>query len=185
MKTVLITAAMATALALPGWANTSYEPEGVIEIANERLATYLEDGILQAGEAEEFLDMIAVEQVGRFVLGKNARSASEDEMTAFQTAFKGYLGEQLQTHLGDMENVSFKVTNKIERDAEDMVIETEVTGDADNLSEVNWRLNKIDGEWKIVDVEAMDMWLALEQRAQFDAKLDANGGDVAALAAEL
>ena len=41
------------------------------------------------------------------------------------------------------------------------------------------------GSWHIVDIQAQDIWFAIEQRAQFGAILDRNNGDIDALINEI
>lgn len=185
-KMIFSASAVALLVAVPVQAATTFEPEGVIEVANEKVQTFLSDGTLDVSEAEELLDMLDVEAIGRFALGNNVRKASEEELVNYQTAFRGFLVKQLQTHLGDLTDVSFSVKDKIERSADDVIVETKVSGaTSEKIDTLNWRLKNTDSGWKVVDIEAMGLWLAIEQRAQFDAKLQENGGDISALTASL
>lgn len=186
MKMHLVIGVAAAALvAMPASANSNFDAQGVIEMTNDQLADFLADGSLDTAEASKLMDLIAVDEISRFALGKYARTADDAALSTYQTAFKGYLQNQLQSHLSDIGAVQFEIVNTIERDSDDIIVETTATGADAELSEVNWRLKKIGGTWKVVDVEAMGLWLAIEQRAQFDAKLGSNGGDVEALAADL
>lgn len=185
MKRVMISLAVAALAVVPASANSSYDAKGVIELTNDQLADFLSDGTLQSSEASSLMDLIAVEEIGRFALGKYARTASDADLSAYNAAFSGYLQEQLQKHLSDVGAVQFEIVDTVERSADDVVVETSAEGADTKLSNVNWRLKKIDGQWKVIDVEAMGLWLAIEQRAQFDAKLGNSNGDVSALAASL
>lgn len=62
---------------------------------------------------------------------------------------------------------------------------TSVTNADGEQLPVSWRVKSFDGDWQIIDVEFEGLWLVIEQRAQFQATLDANGGDVGALADSL
>lgn len=185
MKRMMISLAFVAATAIPASASAALDARGVVEMTNDQLADFLSDGELQSAEASALMDLVAVEEIGRFALGKYARTAGEAEMTAYQTAFRDHLQAQLQTHLSDVGAVQFEIVDTIERSADDVVIETTASGSDTKLSNVNWRLKKVDGQWKVIDVEAMGLWLAIEQRAQFDAKLGESGGDVNALAGSL
>tara|TARA_B100000678_G_scaffold256316_1_gene234551 strand:+ start:3138 stop:3695 length:558 start_codon:yes stop_codon:yes gene_type:complete len=184
LKNTIMSAAVMTALVAPASAATTYDAKGVVEMANQQMIEFMADGTLDTNEANQLLDFVAVDEVGRFALGANARRASEEDLAAYQDAFEDYLVEQLQMHLGDLQGVEFQITGSVERAEDDVVIETEAVGNSE-YSDINWRVKKIDGQWKVIDVEAMGLWLAIEQRAQFDAKLGANGNDVGALAEEL
>ncbi len=43
---------------------------------------------------------------------------------------------------------------------------------------VRWRVINRNGSWRVVDVQAFGLWLAIEQRAQIAAILDQNGGSI-------
>ena len=175
----------ATALAGTAWATSATDASEIVTSVSSDIETYLSDNTLDQAEANELLDYIAVEEVGKFALGRAGRDASAEDMAAFQASFKNYLGEQLQIHLGELSGATFEVLDTVERATDDVIVETKVSGAGADVDQVNWRLQLIGGDWKVVDVEAMGLWLAIEQRAQFDAKLDANGGDIKSLAAEL
>lgn len=186
LNKMIVSAFAVAAAATPAFAMASDSAEAVVEAANNDIQSYLSDGTLDATEAEQLLEYINVEEIGRFALGSAARSASDAELAAYQDAFRGYLAEQLQTHLSDMAGVSFEIEDTVERREDDVVVETTAKGDgSEDLEDVSWRLKNDNGSWKVIDIQAMDLWLAIEQRSQFEAKLDENGGDISALTASL
>jgi len=65
------------------------------------------------------------------------------------------------------------------------IIETKVTKPDGETLNVNWRLRRSSEGWEVIDIEAMNLWLAIEQRAQFKAELEAANGDIDVLIATL
>lgn len=183
----LITSVLAMSAAMPAQARTTAgsQPELVIGSVSEDAASFLSDDTLSISEADALLERVNVEAVSRFALGRYVRTASEADLTAYNEAFRSYLTSQMQTHLDKFAGGQFEIINTVEREPGDVVVETRVTTtDGDNLP-VSWRVKSFDGTWQIIDIEFEGLWLIIEQRAQFQATLDANGGDVGALAAGL
>lgn len=166
-------------------ANAETAPEGLVEEAAEQATIFLEDGDISDNEARSIAHFLDVERIARFALGQHVRSMSESQYDAYILTFSRYLQAQLKDHLGQYGGGDINIESAVERSSSDVIVETSIAASDGEDMDVNWRVRKRDGEWGIVDVEAMGLWLAIEQRAQFTAKLDANGGDIDALISEI
>lgn len=167
-------------LAAPALTATAEEsPEKIVREATQQASAFMNDGNLSNNEARKMIRFLDVDRIARFALGRHVRSMSTDQYAEYKGAFSRYLREQLQDHLEDFSGSDVRIEKTVARSASDVIVETSVVDPSGE--NVNWRIRQRDGKWGIVDVEAMDLWLAIEQRAQFTAKLDANGGDVDAL----
>ncbi len=185
MRTGLIACALAAGLSLSAEARIQSTPEAVIDTLSSSAMAHLADNTLSASEANDLLSNVNMEAVSRFALGRYVHTASEQDLAAYDAAFRTYLADQLQTHLGNFAGGDFEIVDTVAREADDVIVETRVTNTEGEELPVSWRVKSFEGDWQIIDVEFEGLWLVIEQRAQFQATLDANGGDVAALAASL
>jgi len=162
IRTLLASAALA-ALAMPAFAGA--EAEALIAST----ATQISD---PAKGQQAFSQSIDVPMVARFTLGKYANRISDDERHRFTTAFDNFLASSFQKHNDDFANSKVEVIGSVDRSATDSIVETLVTpADGDEMT-VRWRVVERSGEWKVVDVEVLGLWLAIEQRAQIAAIMD-------------
>ena len=176
-KSVLISAAL---LAMPCMAQAQETAATVVENLSEQTVEFLEDNQLQKQEVDRLLADVDVDGIARFALGKYSSRLSADEYASYETAFRAYLREQLREQLVRFSGGDIEVEGA-ERRGNQSIIETTVTKPDGEQLDVNWRLRKSEKGWEVIDVEAMNLWLAIEQRAQFQADLDQSGGDISAL----
>jgi phospholipid transport system substrate-binding protein len=123
------------------------------------------------GEAA-FSESIDVPAVARFALGRHVRRISVDESQRFTAAFDSFIDSTFEKHRHDFTNAEVKVIGSVDRSATDSIVETRVTPPGKDEMIVRWRVMERDGEWRVVDVEMLGLWLAIEQRAQIAAILD-------------
>ncbi|MEM6898206.1 MAG: ABC transporter substrate-binding protein [Pseudomonadota bacterium] len=160
-------------------------PKEFVQGTSSDVIAYLEDGALAPGEADRLLQSVDVESISRFALGRYIRTVDTDLLPAYQEAFYEHLKAALQTHLDRLSKGEIAVQTVIPKGDDQATVETEVTDEDGEELDVNWRLRREDGSWEIIDIEALGMWLAIEQRAQFTAILGNNGGDLEELIEEL
>ncbi len=159
----LLASAALTVFTLPAFAGQ--EAEALISAA----AAQISDPV--RGQAA-FSESIDVPAVARFTLGKHARRISDDESRRFTAAFDGFIASTFQKHRDDFTNAEMEVIGSVDRSATDSIVETRVTPPGKDEMTVRWRVMERDGEWRVVDIEVLGLWLAIEQRAQIAAILD-------------
>ncbi len=151
----------------------------IVNQAVERTVSALEDSTISDAEADSILELVDVERVAQFSLGNHWQKLNADQKTNYLSAFRIYAKDQLKTHLSGLSQAEVEVSDVTSRGDKDSIVETLVTTDGERQT-VSWRVMDNSG-LGIVDIEVQDVWFAIEQRAQFDAILDKNGGDVDAL----
>lgn len=117
-------------------------------------------------------EAIDVQAIARFTLGKHSRRLSEDEQTRFTAAFEKFLVGTFEDQKNKMKNAKVDVIGSVDRTETDSVVETRVTQKGEDPITVRWRVMERGGAWRVVDVEVLGLWLAIEQRAQIAAILD-------------
>lgn len=121
---------------------------------------------------QAFRESIDVPAVARFTLGKHARQISDEEHKRFTAAFDTFIANTFDKHNDDFINAKVEVLGSVDRSPTDSIVETRVTPASKEPMTVRWRVMERDGEWRVVDVEVLGLWLAIEQRAQIAAILD-------------
>ena len=165
-------------------ASTGASPEAVVNTAVERTLSALEDSQISNQEADAILELIDVERVAPFTMGRHWRTMDEATQARFVTAFRQFARVQLREHLSEFSQADVEILRTVERKPGDAIVTTKVSnGDAEEHV-VSWRVIDNDG-WKVTDIEAMGLWFAIEQRAQFQAMLDKNGGNISELISEI
>ena len=168
----------------PAAASTGSSPEAVVDTAVERTLSALEDAQISNSEADAILELIDVERVAPFTMGRHWRTMDEATQAQFVDAFRHFASVQLREHLSGFSDAEVEILRTVERKPGDAIVTTKVSnGDAEEHV-VSWRVTDNDG-WKVTDIEAMGLWFAIEQRAQFQAMLDKNGGNVSELITEI
>lgn len=185
ISTLAMLTGVSLALAIAANAAPQATPEAVVEETADAVTEALIDGSLSDGEAKRLLQSVDVDRIARFVLGQAGRSASEADYTAYRSAFETYLADTLQSQIDQFDGGSIEIEGTVSPRPKETIVETVVVDGAGESQRVNWRLKRTSDGWQIVDIEAMGLWLAIEQRAQISAALDDVDGDVGALADEL
>lgn len=142
--------------------------EAVIgEAADELVRGTFDDGRLEA--------VIDTQRIARFALGRHVRTLEPGEIRRFVSAFDIYLGSVLDEHAGRFAGAEVEVMGSRDRSDRDSIVTTRITLPGEMPQTVRWRVLEVDGAWRVVDVEAFGLWLAIEQRAQLAAILDRRG----------
>lgn len=191
MKTLI--AAIALTLAAPAallaQSTTAEDAESFVQTqANQVIETLTE---LKDGQTDlttvrqDFRDRIDaladVERISNFVLGRYRRTASEEDLAQFRTAFRNYAIGVYESELSAYAGQQLEVTGSVTRRPGDYIVQSRVFGGPDGQEfEVNWRILESDGALKAVDVEVLGIWLAQTQREQILAVIGDHSGDVSA-----
>lgn len=110
-------------------------------------------------------------------------------MEAYLSSFRAYALAVYEFYFNEYRGRDVTVTGSIDRNANDSVVDTEIVRSDGRELAVRWRVLKRGDRFQVVDVALMDsgnqIWLAIEQRAQFLSILDRNNGSVDALIVEI
>ena len=121
---------------------------------------------------EAFTRSIDIAAVARFALGKHVRTVSADEQARFTAALQDFLADTFRDNADKFRDARIDVLGSTDRSPTDSIVETRVSQQGGEPMIVRWRVIARDGEWRVVDVEVLGLWLAIEQRAQIAAILD-------------
>jgi phospholipid transport system substrate-binding protein len=135
------------------------------------------------------LGLASLDRTARFTLGRAVHTASPHDVAAFTDAFRNYAITVYQSRLSAYSGQSLKVTGSTERAPGDFVVSTVLVdpngaGDKQPI-EVDFRVDKAGGTFKVLDVSVVGVWLAIEERDQFTAFLAQHNNSVSALTRHL
>lgn len=131
-------------------------------------------------------DIADVPRITDFVLGRYRRSLTPDQYNRFAQAFRVYADSIYETRLSDYHGEKLTVTGSVVRAPGDVVVSSMVSGaDYKGDPTVNWRLLRGANGWKVVDVQAQGVWLAVVQQQDFTSTLANHNGDIEVLIRQL
>lgn len=122
---------------------------------------------------ELILPHVDFRYVAQLALGRNWRTASEDQRTRFTQAFRDLLVRNYASALLTYNDPEVKYTaSRISTDGRDAVVNSQVTSPKGQSTKLTYRLyrNK-SGEWRLYDVTAEGVSLVTNYRNGFDQEI--------------
>ena len=131
-----------------------------------------------------------IRRTALFTLGAARRTAKPADVDAFVDAFRNYAFAVYETRLSAYSGQSLKVTGSTERAPGDFVVTTLLVDPSGDTSEkqpiqVDFRVDRDDGRFVVLDASVVGVWLAIEERDQFTAFLAQHNNSVPALTKHL
>jgi phospholipid transport system substrate-binding protein len=142
----------------------------------------------QPGEARRDSEMrrllnegFDIEFIGRFVLSRYWRTASEVEKAEFRKLFEDYLIAAYGRRFGTYSGERFVIGQTIPEEDERAIVRSDVVRASGDVMAVNWRVQRREGHWKVIDIMVEGVSMMVTQRSEFTALLQREGGSVSAL----
>ncbi|MGF1464327.1 MAG: phospholipid-binding protein MlaC [Maricaulaceae bacterium] len=180
-------AALAAVLFAPLGAATAQDCAAPAETAAEFVQNRTNEAIelitsdMSSEEFRVFLEEVSdFNLVGRYVLGRYARSAPPDKLQKFQSLFSDYAVSIYENQLDNYAGQTVEVIDFVEVKPRDFVVRSEVTRPEQDPLPLSWRVLWRNCSFRVVDVEVYGAWLAVQQQAQFTSIVGNAGGDVTA-----
>jgi phospholipid transport system substrate-binding protein len=156
--------------------------EAFVQTEASKGVAILNDGSLGLGAKKQafygFVNQIAdVPRITNFVLGRYRRQVTAAQYQQFADVFRQYADSVYESRLGEYHGEKLQVTGSLVHAPGDVVVSSLVTGgDFKGQPVVNWRVLKGPDGWKVVDVQAQGVWLAVVEQQDFTSTLaNANG----------
>jgi phospholipid transport system substrate-binding protein len=161
-------------------------PDALIrQVSTEVIETIKADKSLQSGDVSKIVALVDTkvmphvnfQRMTASSVGRNWRTATPEQQKRLQEEFKTLL---VRTYAGALTQVKDQTVQlrPMRAAAEDteVVVRTEVKGKGDPI-QLDYRLEKADGGWKIYDVNVLGVWLVEQYRNQFAQDINAGGID--------
>jgi phospholipid transport system substrate-binding protein len=158
----------------------------VMRISTDVIDAVKADKAIQAGDVGRILVLVDTKvmpsvnfkRMTASAVGKHWRQATPEQQQRLQDEFKLLL---VRSYAGAMSKVKEQTTvqlkpmrNKPEDD--EVVVRTEVRGSGDPI-QLDYRLEKSTGQWRIYDVNVLGVWLVENYRNSFSQEINAGGID--------
>ncbi len=161
-------------------------PDALIQrLSEEVMASIKSDKALQSGETARIMAVVDskimpnvdFKRMTASAVGPTWRQATPEQQKRLQDEFKTLL---VRTYSGALEQVNDQVISvKPQRAAAtdtEVVVRTEVRGRGDPI-QLDYRMEKTAGGWKIYNLNVLGVWLVETYRSQFAQEISAKGVD--------
>lgn len=118
---------------------------------------------------------VAVDRIGRFVLGQFWRLASPAERAQYLALFRQLIVFNITGQMNAYKGVGFSLGRAVARDASDIFVATIVTRPGQAPTDVQWDVSGAGGAMKIVDVVVAGTSLRQTQRSEYASVITRNG----------
>jgi phospholipid transport system substrate-binding protein len=135
----------------------------------------------KADQLRQLVDQIvAVDTVGDYVLGRYINVATPAQHTQFLTEFHQLLSYNITYQIKAYQGITFTV-NSASVQGNDTIVDTTITRPGQADADVGWAVDEINGSPKIVDVIVAGTSLRITTRNDYASVITSNGGQVSAL----
>ena len=176
----------ATMLLASGFAHAQATPEELIkQVSTEVLDAVKADKSIKSGDVQKIIALVDAkvmphvnfQRMTSSAVGRYWRQATPEQQKRLQDEFKVLLVRTYSGALAQVKDqtVQLKPTRP-GSDPNEVVVRTEIRGQGDPV-QLDYRLEKSTGEWKIYDVNVMGVWLVENYRNTFAQEIGANGID--------
>lgn len=184
LKKLLATACLGLVMVAPALAQDT--PDALVKrISGEVLDAVKADPALQAGDVEKIIQLVDAkvmpsvnfEVMTRSAVGPQWRQATAEQRGKLQAEFKSLLVRVYSGALTQVKDQTVAITKTLAvPQSTQVVVQSEVRGKGEPIK-LDYRLDKGDAGWKIIDVNVGGIWLVTSYRSQFAPELAAGGID--------
>jgi phospholipid transport system substrate-binding protein len=174
-------------LSLATLAQAQVSPEAAkafIQTSGQQLVAVVNADTSTAVKAQQLQtlvnQMVAVNNVGDYVLGRYRSVATPAQYTQFQTLFHQLLANNITYQIKAYQGITF-VVNSASVVGNDTVVDTTISRPGQAPADVGWAVDEIGGTPKIVDVIVAGTSLRITTRNDYASVITSNGGQVSAL----
>jgi len=122
---------------------------------------------------QELVSHVDTVYVAKVILGQHLKTATPDQVTRFETAFKNMLMRQYADKLLEYyDSVEIKtMPAKVASDGEKATVDTTIERPGKPAVPVVFSMRRSGGEWKVWDIKAENISLVLNFRTQIDSEI--------------
>lgn len=151
----------------------------------EKAASRLGDASVSTEEKERhfrqlFNENFDVPKIGQFVIGRYWRAASEADRGAFLKVFEDAMVQRFLPLLAENSTERFHIGTATPDggNQNDVLIDSRINRAQGEPYRVTWRVRETDGSFKILDIVAEGVSMAITLRSEYGSVLKNNGGQL-------
>ena len=171
-------------------ANAAPDPSSAPDELVRKLSTEVLDSIkadksLQSGDFaklqqlvdDKILPYVNFEKMTQLAVGRGWRQATPEQRQALSREFRTllvrtYAGAMSQVREHQVKMLPFRPTNP-----DDVVVRTQIVAPRGDPIQLDYRLDKATGNWKIYDVNVLGVWLVENYKNSFASEINQGGID--------
>lgn len=129
-----------------------------------------------------FKEHFAVAAIGKWVLGRHWRKATEAERKDYMALFEDLIVATYVNRFADYSGEKLKIKKVLSKDARTATVFSELANpESDIPARVNWRVGLVEGRFLVLDVTAEGISMRSTLRSDFASIIRQSGGKVAGL----
>jgi len=109
------------------------------------------------------------------------RTATAGEKKEYQALFEKMVVEVYSRRFGEYEGQVLEVRSSRKDSERDVTVQSFIVPDSGPEIQVDWRVRKKDGRYRVIDVVVEGVSMALTQRSEFASVIQRGGGQVSVL----
>jgi len=188
---VLLFAAGAVAPRPAGAAGAQTDAAKFVQSLGDQAISIITDASLSKTDREQhfhdmFVSSFDVPAIGRFVLGRYWRTATDAQRQEFLKLFEDMIVKTYNNRFTEYKGEQFQVIGS-RQDGDSTLVTTNVTQPKTGAQpvKVDWRVLKPQGQFKIVDVIIEGVSMSVTQQQEFGSVIQRNGGQIDGLLASM
>ena len=122
-------------------------------------------------------DDFAMVKIGRFAAGKYWRQMNKEQKQKYQQLFEEWILKTYSIRFGGYSDETVKVLKTIKVGKADIYVRTNIEGKSARTLNIDWRVRRINGRYKIIDVVVEGVSMLVTQKAEFGGVLAHYGID--------
>lgn len=161
-------------------------PDALIkQVSTEVLDAVKADKSIKTGDVQKIIALVDAkvmphvnfQRMTSSAVGRYWRQATPEQQKRLQEEFKVLLVRTYSGALAQVKDQTVQLKpSRPSADPNEVVVKTEIRGQGDPI-QLDYRLEKSSGDWKIYDVNVLGVWLVENYRNSFAQEIGANGID--------
>lgn len=150
-----------------------------VQSVGERALAVVKEGAGDGTRAKlekMFIDNVDIAWIGKFVLGKHWRAASEEQRKQYMENYQRFIVKNYTKNFTDYAGGDFKVTGAREERPGEFLVSMEILRPGAQPVLVDYRIRK-NGEYKVFDIIVEGVSLINTQRSEFGSVVSREGMD--------
>ena len=155
--------------------------EFIRQLSNDALGILNDTTLTQDERDQAFRDLLkrgfALDYVSRLVLGRHGRTASRAQMAEYDRVFPEYILRIYSSRLTEFGDEEIFVDGTAPAGKRDIYVRSKIIRPDGPPLATDWRVRKIKGDFKVIDLKIEGISMVITQRDEFLAKISSSGLD--------
>ncbi len=159
-------------------------------MANDAISFLGDESLSDADKQKRFTKLLTqsfdMNTIGRFALGRYWRISSAEQRKEYQNLFRSMIVDVYSRRFGEYNGQNLEIRGSRFDNEKDVTVNSFIVPqDGGQEIQVDWRVRKKNGSYKVIDVMVEGVSMALTQRSDFSSVIQRGGGEVSVLLAHL